>query len=129
MAGATRLYAIIFSFSVLIWLLYDLIGKDMVGIERIKRNMAEAINGMQNRNPRAVPAIIWSMRITLPLQFLFYSWQLIPPLVVQCYRSGGKRMHLVIEIPMMALSSLILTVWWSFVSITGLTCLSAIGMS
>jgi hypothetical protein len=140
----TRLFLMQFVASIIFWLIYDRVskGRDLIGVAGTKKSlfgwwhkiltkirirfgwwnkMLVIIRNRLNfgqKSARCIDIVLVAIRFIFLVAFRFFllSWQLIPPVVLLCVRTDGKRMRAITEITLIALSTLIATLWWTAVS-------------
>lgn len=114
--GSIQLFTWLFAASILTWVVYDLIGEDLIGIETIKERVAvfsakiRTRFGWQKGKHPVLLKMVWGM------EFLFCSWQFFPTLALLCMRKGGVKGMPIYEILMLCASSLFSTVVWTLYS-------------
>ena len=108
-----KLYVEQLALSVALWLIYDIIGVDIIGLSLIKHQLN--INGkrIRSRLPRWGRFLDAHRRSARFVEFLFLSWQLIAFLALLCMRIDGRKGDRRKELCMLCASVGVATVWWT----------------
>jgi hypothetical protein len=101
----------------LMWQLYDYIGRDVFGLEEIKRRINSAGSRLRRR-------FRWWNRFlerfggyTRVVEYAFWSWQVVAVLALLCMRRDGKPGRRDKEALMICGSTLFATVYWTLYSV------------
>ncbi len=117
LVAVPELWALQFAFSVVLWFVYDMIGLDIVGLARIKHEIAQSAAKMRSRFPRWGKFLDDHKKGAKAGEFVFFSWQMIAFLALLCMRVDGRRGRRLGELGMLASSVTVATLWWTVYSI------------
>lgn len=120
--GCPRLFAIQFTVSVILLVIYNWINRDLAGIATLKARGAQFSVRLRERfglkkREDVLSGTAWF------LEFLIFSWQFMPFVALLGYRKGGVRGKFSKEVALLFASTTIATIWWSAIGMGLLTLL------
>ncbi|MFA6076735.1 MAG: hypothetical protein WC735_01525 [Candidatus Paceibacterota bacterium] len=115
---AGELFLVLFEASLIFTIVYDAIGRDLFKITAVKQKCLNLLARIKSRLG-IKKEIVWLRRFSWVTEFLFFSWQLLPPLALLCLRDVNQsRSRMIIplswwDIRVLFASSLFATVFWT----------------
>lgn len=120
--GAVGLFVFQFVSSAIFIIAYDAIGNDLFKIVAIKQGLLNLLAKIRRKFGwrQEIP---WLRRFSWVIEFIFFSWQLLPPIALLCLRKVGNaknhsRFYRLMQISLwdvavLCASSIFATVFWT----------------